>query len=71
MSLSGRVAIAGAFEHPTRWAPDKTEFQIMAECARGALDDCRPHARATSTPSSTAGISMGVMGIVQLAEYLT
>ena len=40
VSLSGRVAIAGAYEHPTRWAPDKTEFQIMAESARGALADC-------------------------------
>ena len=31
VSLSGRVAIAGVYEHPTRFAPDKTEFQIMAE----------------------------------------
>ena len=38
--ISGKIAIAGAYEHPTRWAPDKTEMQIMAECARGALDDC-------------------------------
>ena len=39
MSLSGKVAIAGVYEHPTRWAPDKTDSQIMAECTRGALAD--------------------------------
>ena len=31
MTLSGAIAVAGVYEHPTRWAPDKTEFQIMAE----------------------------------------
>ncbi len=40
MTLSGQAAIAGVYEHPLRWAPDKTEFQLMAESARGALDDC-------------------------------
>ena len=35
-ALSGKVSIAGVYEHPTRWAPDKTEFQIMAESAKGA-----------------------------------
>ncbi|MBW2295878.1 MAG: thiolase domain-containing protein, partial [Deltaproteobacteria bacterium] len=40
MSISGKIAVAGVYEHPTRWAPEKTESQIMAECARGALDDC-------------------------------
>ena len=39
MSLRELVAVAGAYEHPTRWAPEKTEFQIMAESARGALED--------------------------------
>jgi acetyl-CoA C-acetyltransferase len=29
----------GAFEHPTRDAPDKTTAQLHAECARGALED--------------------------------
>ena len=33
------IAIAGVFEHPSRFSPDKSEFQIMAECAKGALDD--------------------------------
>ena len=40
MSLSRKSAVAGAYEHPTRFAPDKTMYQIMAESIRGALDDC-------------------------------
>jgi acetyl-CoA C-acetyltransferase len=33
------VYIAGAFEHPTREAPDKSTMQLHAEVARGAIDD--------------------------------
>lgn len=69
MSLSGKVAIAGAFEHPTRWAPDATELQLMAESARGALADCGLSLRDVDGLAS-AGIAMGPMGVVQLAEYL-
>ena len=39
MSLARKAAIVGAWEHPTRFAPNKTMFQIMAESARGALAD--------------------------------
>ena len=39
MTLSRKACIAGAFEHPTRKAPDKTVAQLHAECARGALLD--------------------------------
>jgi acetyl-CoA C-acetyltransferase len=39
MTLNGKAFIAGAFEHPTRRAPDKSVAQLHAECARGALDD--------------------------------
>ncbi len=39
MTIKGRACIAGAFEHPTRKAPDKTVAQLHAECAKGALDD--------------------------------
>lgn len=31
--------ITGAFEHPTRYAPDKSTVQLHAECAAGALAD--------------------------------
>ncbi|HEX7891815.1 MAG TPA: thiolase domain-containing protein [Ramlibacter sp.] len=39
MTIKGRAYIAGAFEHPTRHAPDKSVAQLHAECARGALAD--------------------------------
>lgn len=39
MSSKEPVYIAGAFEHPTREAPDKSQKQLHAEVARGALDD--------------------------------
>lgn len=69
MSLSRAVALAGVYEHPTRWAPEKTEFQIMAECARGALEDCGLALRDVDGLFA-ASMSMGPMGIVSLAEYL-
>lgn len=37
--MSESVYIAGAFEHPTREAPDKSTMQLHAEVATGALDD--------------------------------
>jgi len=39
MSIRGQAYIAGAFEHPTRKAPDKSVAQLHAECAAGALAD--------------------------------
>jgi acetyl-CoA C-acetyltransferase len=39
MSIQRKACIVGAFEHPTRKAPDKTVAQLHAECARGALLD--------------------------------
>lgn len=39
MSIRNKGYIAGAFEHPTRLAPDKTTPQLHAECAAGALAD--------------------------------
>jgi acetyl-CoA C-acetyltransferase len=33
------VYIAGAYEHPTREAPDKSSMQLHAEVAKGVLDD--------------------------------
>ncbi|HET6969604.1 MAG TPA: thiolase domain-containing protein, partial [Phenylobacterium sp.] len=39
LSIKGKAYVMGAFEHPTRDAPDKTTAQLHAECARGALDD--------------------------------
>src|SRR5690606_35424790 len=39
MSIRGKAFIAGAYEHPTRHAPDKSVAQLHTECARGALAD--------------------------------
>ncbi len=39
MSIRGRAYIAGAYEHPTRKAPDKSVAQLHAEAAAGALAD--------------------------------
>jgi len=39
MSIKGQAYVMGAFEHPTRDAPDKTTAQLHAECAKGALED--------------------------------
>ncbi len=63
------AAIAGVYEHPSRFSPDKTEFQIMAECAKGALDDAGLQ-RTDVDGLFGASMTMGLMGIVDLAEYL-
>ena len=39
MTIKGKAYIAGAFEHPTRHAPDKSVAQLHAEVALGALAD--------------------------------
>jgi acetyl-CoA C-acetyltransferase len=39
MTIKGKGYIAGAFEHPTRKAPDKSVAQLHAEVAIGALAD--------------------------------
>jgi len=39
MNINGRAYIVGAFEHPTRKAPDTSVAQLHAEVARGALLD--------------------------------
>jgi len=39
MTVKGKAYIVGAFEHPTRHAPDKSVTQLHAECALGALRD--------------------------------
>ncbi len=69
MSLSGAIAVAGVYEHPTRWAPDKTDWQIMAESARGALEDAGLGLDEVDGLLA-AGMGMGGMGTLQLAEYL-
>ena len=66
--MSDPAHIVGAFEHPTRKAPDKSVGQIHAESARGALED------AGLTPGDVdgyfcAGDAPG-MGPLDMAEYM-
>jgi acetyl-CoA acetyltransferase len=63
------IAVAGVYEHPTRWAPDKTPSRIMAESARGALADCGLELGCVDGLFA-AGMEMGPMGVLSLAEYL-
>ncbi|MCB1474779.1 MAG: thiolase domain-containing protein [Rhodobiaceae bacterium] len=39
MTINGKAYIAGAYEHPTRLATDKSVSQLHAEVAAGALED--------------------------------
>ena len=39
MSIKGKAYLVGAFEHPTRKAPDKSVAQLHAAVAKGALED--------------------------------
>src|SRR3712207_6136144 len=39
MTIKGKAYIAGAYEHPTRLAKDKSVAQLHAESALGALQD--------------------------------
>jgi acetyl-CoA C-acetyltransferase len=39
VSIRNRAYISGAYEHPTRLAPDKSTPQLHAACAAGALAD--------------------------------
>jgi acetyl-CoA C-acetyltransferase len=69
MSLSRKTAVAGVFEHPTRFAPDKSMFQIMAESVRGALDDASLTIKDVDGLATT-GMGMGGMGIIGFSDYL-
>ena len=67
MSVWGRTAVVGAYEHPTRIAPDKTAFQLHAESARGALEDAGL-AKEDVDGFFTSGV--GPIGVLSLAGHL-
>ena len=67
MSVWGRTAVVGAYEHPTRFAPDKTAFQLHAESARGALEDAGL-LKEDVDGFFTSGV--GPIGILSLAGHL-
>ena len=67
MSLRGKTAVAGVYEHPTRYAPHLTQYQIMAESACGALEDAGL-TFADVDGLCTAGV--GPIGVIALANHL-
>ncbi len=62
------ACIVGAFEHPTRKAPDKTVAQLHAECAAGALADAGL-ARDDIDAYFCSGDAPG-MGPLSMVDYL-
>ncbi len=67
MSVWGKVAVAGVYEHPTRFAPDKTQYQLHVDSARGALSD------AGLTIADVDGLftsGVGPIGIMSLAQHM-
>jgi len=68
MTLRGIACIAGAFEHPTRKAPDKSLAQLHAEVAKGALEDAGL-TFADVDGYFCAGDAPG-MGNISMAEYM-
>src|SRR5262249_53584184 len=68
MTIKGKAYIVGAYEHPTRKAPDKSVAQLHAESAPGALEDA-----GLSLPDVDgyfcAGDAPG-LGAVNMIDYL-
>ena len=69
MTLRGQAFIAGAFEHPTRKADDKSLAQLHAEVADGALADAGLTRRDVDGFFCASGDTPGV-GPLSMMEYL-
>jgi acetyl-CoA C-acetyltransferase len=67
VTIWGKTAVVGAYEHPTRYAPHMTAFQIHAESARGALEDAGLTVRDVDG-FFTSGV--GPIGILSLCQHL-
>ncbi len=61
------AAIVGVHEHPTRYAPHKTAFQIHAESARGALVDAGLSITDVDGYCTSGG---GPLGLLSLCNHL-
>jgi len=68
MTINGKAYIVGAYEHPTRKAPDKTVPQLHAEAAKGALEDAGL-TLADVDGYFCAGDAPG-LGMVNMVDYL-
>jgi acetyl-CoA C-acetyltransferase len=67
VSVWGETAVVGAYEHPARFAPHMSAYQLHAESARGALED------AGLTIADVDGFftsGVGPIGILSLAGHL-
>ncbi len=69
MSLKGAAYIAGAWEHPTRKAPDKSIALLHAECARGALADAGL-SKDDVDGYFCAGDAPGALGPLSMVDYM-
>jgi acetyl-CoA C-acetyltransferase len=67
VSLRGKTAVVGVYEHPTRFAPHLTQHQIMAESARGALEDA---GLTIDDVDALCTTNVGPMGVIALANHL-
>jgi acetyl-CoA C-acetyltransferase len=67
VSIWEQVVVAGVYEHPARYAPDKTAYQLHVESARGALEDAGLTLRDVDG-FFTSGV--GPIGILSLAQHL-
>ena len=68
MSIKGKAYLAGAYEHPTRKAADKSVAQLHAEVAKGALADAgltRQDVDGYFCDSETPGL-----GGLSMADYM-
>jgi acetyl-CoA C-acetyltransferase len=65
------VHVAGAYEHPTRYAPEKSQLQLHAEVASGALEDAGL-SKCDVDGLFTAGIDKHAYTLIPLdmADYL-
>lgn len=68
MNRANNVCIVGAFEHPTRRAPDKSVAQLHAESAIGALSDAGLSLRDVDG-YFCAGDAPG-LGMLSMADYI-
>ena len=68
MSLKKKTAIVGVYEHPTRFSPSKTTYQLIAESAREALADAGLTIKDVDGLFNAGG--GGLIGSLALADYL-
>jgi acetyl-CoA C-acetyltransferase len=69
MSIKGKAYIAGAYEHPTRKAVDKSLAQLHAEVAKGALEDAGIDAKDVDGYFCAGGDAPG-LGPINLIDYM-